>query len=106
MRLFVVAFFLVAFLDALSTYVVISTSRGVEANPAFATVINNNPASVFFLWLVSAVPMSMATIVVERLVGRLPAALRVKVIRALSAVYVAAVLIRAAVVVNNLIIAA
>jgi hypothetical protein len=105
MRLLAV-FFLVALLDALSTYVVISTGRGVEANPAFATVINNNPVMLFPMALISTTPMFIATVVVKRLVGRLSAALRIKVIRALSAVYVAAVLIRAAVVVNNLIIAA
>jgi hypothetical protein len=105
MRLFVVAPFLVAFLDALSTYIVVASGRDVEANPAFAAVINSNPASVFFLWLISAAPMSIATIVVERLAGRLPAALRVRVMRILSAAYTAAILFRIVVVVNNVILA-
>jgi len=100
------AFFLVAFLDALSTYIVVASGRGVEANPAVAGIINSNPASVFLLWLVSAAPMSMATIVAERLVGRLPAVLRVRVMRILSAAYMAAILFRVAVVANNLIIVA
>ncbi len=102
MRLLVAVAFLVAFLDALSTYAVITLGRGVEANPAVADVINSNPTAVFSLALISAAPMSIAVVVADRLLVRLTAALRVKVVRVLSAFYIAAILVRAAVVVNNL----
>jgi len=100
--LFVVAFFLVALLDALSTYLVITLGLGVEANPAVADVINSNPAAVFPLALISAAPLSMATAAVERLAGRLPAPLRARVVQVALAICAVAVLVRAAVVVNNL----
>jgi len=44
----------------------------------------------------------MAVIVADRLASKLSARWRVKVVRVLSLVYVAAVLVRVAVVVNNL----
>jgi len=97
-----VAFFLVALLDALSTYLVITLGLGVEANPAVADVINSNPAAVFPLALVSAAPLSMAAFAVERLASRLPEQLRSKVVQAALAICAAAVLARIAVVVNNL----
>ena len=102
MRLLVAAFFLVAFLDALSTYVAVATGRGAEANPAVADVINNNPAAVFPLALISASPLAVSTVIVNKLAGRLPATLHVRVMRAASLAYAAAVLVRAAVAVNNL----
>jgi hypothetical protein len=103
MRLFVVAFFLTAFLDALSTYVVVVSGRGVEANPAVAGTVNSNPAAVFPLALISAAPASTAVVAAERLAGRLSAALRARAVRFISAACVAAVLLRAVAVANNLI---
>jgi len=47
MRPLAVSLFLVAFLDALTTYVVVAWGLGVEANPAVADIVNSNPAAVF-----------------------------------------------------------
>lgn len=99
------AFFLVAFLDALSTYIAVASGRGVEANPAVADVVNSNPVAAFPLSLISAAPMFIATAVAEGLACKLSNMLRVKVMRALSATYAATILFRVAVVVNNLILA-
>jgi hypothetical protein len=102
MRLLVAAFFLAAFLDALTTYVAVSSGVGVEANPALADLVNNNPAAVFLLALISAAVPSAALYVATELSRMLPAHLRAAALRLLTSVSLAAVVLRAAVVVNNL----
>ena len=102
MRLLVASLFLVAFLDALTTYIIVAWGLGVETNPAVADVVNSNPAVLFPLAFISAAPASATAVAVERLASRLPAQLRARVMRAVSVACAAAVLIRAAVVANNL----
>ena len=98
MRLLALMFFLVAFLDALSTYVAVATGRGVETNPAVADVINSNPAAVFPLALVSAgVPSAMLYVAVW-LSDKLPARLGAVARRLLTSAFLAAAVLRAAVV--------
>jgi len=102
MRLLALMFFLVAFLDALSTYVAVATGRGVETNPAVADVINSNPATAFPLAFISAgIPSAMLYVAVW-LSDKLPASLRAVARRLLTSAFLAAVALRAAVVVNNL----
>ena len=103
MRLLVAAFFLAAFLDALSTYVAVSSGVGVEANPAVADIVNSNPAAVFPIALTSAALASAVAVAVDRLSRRLPAPVRVWVMRFAIVAYTVAILVRVAVVVNNLI---
>ena len=103
MRLLVAAFFLVAFLDALSTYVAVSLGVGVEANPALADIVNSNPAAIFPLSLASAALASVVAVVVNKLSMRLPAPIRVNVMRFVTVAYAVAILVRVAVAVNNLI---
>ena len=102
MRMLVAALFALAFLDALSTYIVITLGVGVEANPAVADVINSNPATVFPMALISATIPSAMLYVAVWLSDRLPASLRAAARRLLTSAFLAAVIIRAAVVVNNL----
>jgi len=103
MRLLVAAFFLVAFLDALSMYVAVSSGVGVETNPALADLVNSNPAAVFPTALASAALASAVAVAVDKLSRRLPAPIRVKVMRFATVAYTVAILVRVAVVVNNLI---
>jgi len=102
-RLLVAAFFLAAFLDALSTYAVVALGVGAEANPAMADVINSNPAAVFPLAFISAAPPSAALYVATGLSRMLPAHLRAAALRLLTSVSLAAVVLRAAAAVNNLV---
>jgi hypothetical protein len=95
-------FFLAAFLDALSTYAVVATGRGVETNPMFADVINSNPAVAFSLVAASATTPSAMLYVAVWLSNKLSPPMRARVIRAAAAAFTAAVLIRAAVAVSNL----
>ena len=98
----VATLFALAFLDALTTYVVITLGVGVEANPAVADVVNSNPAAVFPLALVSAgVPSAMLYVAVW-LSDKLPARLGAATRRLLTSAFLAAAVLRAAVVVNNL----
>jgi hypothetical protein len=97
----VAALFVLAFLDALSTYVVVAWGLGVEANPAVASIINSNPAAVFPLALISAAVPSAATYVATTLSHMLPARLRRVAVRLMTAAFSVAITWRAAVVVNN-----
>jgi hypothetical protein len=102
MLMTVAMLFALAFLDALSTYVVITVGVGVEANPAVADVINSNPAAVFPLAVASAsIPSAMLYVAVW-LSNKLPARLGAAARRLLTSAFLAAAVIRAAVVVNNL----
>jgi hypothetical protein len=101
-RLLVAALFLVAFQDALSTYIVITLGHGVEANPAVAGIINSNPALVFPLAFISAAVLAVALYVAAWLSNKLPAKLRAAVARYLTWAVATAVVARVAVVVNNL----
>jgi len=101
-RLLVASLFLVAFLDALTTYIIVAWGLGVEANPAVADVVNSNPAVLFPLAFISATVLAVALHVAAWLSNRVPPRLRVAVMRYLTWAVAAAVLVRAAVVVNNL----
>jgi hypothetical protein len=102
-RLLVATFFLVAFLDALSTYVAVASGVGVEANPAVSDIVNSDPVTIFPIALTSAALASAVAVAVDRLSRRLPAPIRVRVMRFAAVAYTAAILVRAAVVVSNLI---
>jgi len=104
MRMLVATLFVLAFLDALSTYVVITLGVGVEANPAVADIINSNPAAVFPLAVASAAVPSAAQYVAVWLSRMLPARTRAATARLATVVFLAAVIIRAAVAVNNVLI--
>jgi hypothetical protein len=101
-RLLVASLFLVAFLDALTTYIIVAWGLGVETNPAVADVVNSNPAVLFPLAFISAAVLAVALHVAAWLSNRLPPRLRVAVMRYLTWAVAAVVLVRAAVVVNNL----
>jgi hypothetical protein len=102
MWMLVATLFALSLLDALSTYVAVTAGVGVEANPAVADVINSNPAAAFPLALISAgIPSAMLYVAV-RLSDRLPAGLRATARRLSASAFLAAVALRAAVVVNNL----
>jgi hypothetical protein len=93
--------FALAFLDAASTYVVVVLGVGVEANPAVADVINSNPVALFPLAAVSAAVPSAALYVVIWLSNKLSSRLRAAVMSLLTSAFLAAIIIRVAVVVNN-----
>jgi len=98
----VVVLFVLAFLDALSTYVIVATGLGVEANPAVADIINSNPAAVFPLAFISAAVPSAAMYIVTALSYMLLARLQRAAVRLLTSAFFAMVMWRAAVVANNL----
>jgi uncharacterized BrkB/YihY/UPF0761 family membrane protein len=101
---YVAALFVLALLDALSTYVVVASGVGVEANPAVADVINSNPAAVFPLALVSAAVPAVALYVAVWLSRMLPAQPRAATARLVTAAFFTMITWRVAVVVNNVLI--
>ena len=98
----VAVLFALSLLDALTTYVAVSSGVGVEANPALADLVNSDPATIFPIALTSATLASVVAVAVDRVTRRLPAPIRVKVMRLVTAAYAAAVLIRSVAVVSNL----
>jgi hypothetical protein len=101
MKSLAVALFALAFLDALSTYIVITFGLGVEANSAVADIVNSNPAALFPLAAVSAAVPSAALYVAVWLSSKLSSQLRAAVMRLLTSAFLAVIIIRVAVVVNN-----
>ncbi len=93
--------FALAFLDALSTYIIITWGLGVEANPAVADIVNSNPAAVFPLALISASVPSAALYVAAWLSSRLSAQLRAATARLLASAFLVMATWRAVVVCNN-----
>jgi len=101
-RRLIITLFVLAFLDALSTYVAVAWGFGVEANPAFADIINSNPIAVFPLALISAAVPSAAVYTAAKLSFMLSVRLRRVVARLLTPPLLVMIVWRAAVVVNNL----
>jgi len=98
---YVVALFALAFLDALSTYVVVALGIGVEANPAVADIVNSNPAALFPLAAVSAAVPSAALYVAVWLSNKLSSQLRAAVMRLLTSALLVMLIVRSAVVAHN-----
>jgi hypothetical protein len=93
--------FVPAFLDALSTYAVITLGVGAEANPAVADIVNSNPAAVFPLALASAAVPAASTYVTTKLTRMLPLRLRTATTRLVTSSFYAMVMWRVAVIANN-----
>ncbi len=100
MRKILAAAFIVAMLDAATTYIMIASGRGAEANP-FLQFINDVPETVFFVQIIVVFGLACLLKIFEILAAVLPAPLRTRVYKAASAAFTAAVAYRAAVVVNN-----
>jgi hypothetical protein len=101
MRLFVALLFVLAFLDAMSTYIIVAGGLGVEANPAVADVINSNPAAVFPLALISAAVPAVAMYVATELSRRLSARLRATAMRLITSALVVMATWRVVIITNN-----
>ena len=104
MHRLIITLFMLAFLDALSTYVIVATGLGVEANPAVADTINSNPAAVFPLAFISAAFPSAAMYAAATLSRMLSARLRCVATRLLTSALTAMITGRTAIVVNNLLV--
>jgi ABC-type uncharacterized transport system fused permease/ATPase subunit len=100
MRRILAAAFTVSMLDAATTYVLIATGRGVEANP-FLQFLNDVPEAVFFVQILVVFGLACLLKIFEILAAVLSAPLQMRVYRAASAALAAAIACRAAVVVNN-----
>ncbi len=101
MRRITAAAFVVAMLDAVSTYVFIASGRGVEANP-FLQFINDVPEAVFFVQILAVFGLACLLKIFEIPAAALPTPLRTRVYKAATATFAAAIAYRAAVVVNNM----
>ncbi len=100
MRKILVAAFIVAMLDAATTYIMIASGRGVEANP-FLQFLNDVPEAAFLVQILAVFGLACLLRVFEALAAVLPTPLRTRVYKAASAAFTAAVAYRAAVVANN-----
>ncbi len=100
MRRITAAAFIVSLLDAVSTYVFIASGRGVEANPLLQ-FINDVPEAVFLVQILAVSGLACLLKIFEIPAAVLPTPLRMRVYKAASAVFAAAIAYRAAVVVNN-----
>lgn len=92
--------FIVSMLDAVTTYVLIATHRGVEANP-FMQFLNVVPEAVFFVQFISIFGLVSLLKGFEILAAILPTALRTQVHKAAAVAFIVAIACRVAVVVNN-----
>jgi hypothetical protein len=101
MRRIIAAAFMVSLLDAATTYIIIATGRGVEANP-FLQFLNDVPEAVFFVQILGVLMLASLLKIFEILAAVLPTALKTRVYGAATAVFAAAVACRAAVVANNM----
>jgi len=101
MRRIIAAAFTVSLLDAATTYIIIATGRGVEANP-FLQFLNDAPEAVFFVQILVVLGLAVLLKIFEILAAMLQTALRARVYRSVSVVFAVAVACRAAVVVNNM----
>jgi hypothetical protein len=87
-------------LDALTTYIIIATGRGVEANPLLQ-FLNHTPHAVFFVQILAVLWLALWLKIFEILAATLPAQLKTRMYKAVAAAFTAAVAYRMAVVINN-----
>jgi hypothetical protein len=92
--------FILSMLDAATTYVLIATGRGVEANPLLQ-FINAVPEAVFFVQILVVFGLAYFLKIFEISAAVLPTALKMRVYKTAAVLFVVAVAYRAAVVVNN-----
>jgi hypothetical protein len=100
MRRILYAAFVVSMLDAVTTYVLITTGRGYEANP-FLQFINDVPETVFLVQIFGVLMLACSFRIFEKSAAVLPAALQARMYGFASAAFIVALCERAAVVVNN-----
>jgi hypothetical protein len=92
--------FIVSLLDAVTTYILIVTGRGVEANP-FLQFLNHIPHAVFFVQILVVFGLALLLKIFEILVAALPTPLKMRIYKAGAAALITAVACRVAVVINN-----
>jgi len=92
--------FIISMLDAVTTYILIASGRGVEANPLLQ-FFNDVPEAVFFVQIFVVLMVASSIKFFEISAAVLPTALKKRVYKAYYAVFTAAVVWRTAVVVNN-----
>jgi len=100
MRRILAAAFTVSMLDAATTYVLIATGRGVEANPLLQ-FLNDVPEAVFFVQILVVFGLACLFKIFEILAAMFPSALRTRMYKAAYAAFTAALAYRGAVVANN-----
>jgi len=88
------------FLDALTTYYILVTHIGDEANPLLAPMYHENPLSTFIVFVITSVMFVRAVSTYDMLVRMIPRALVAQ--RVFLLALTCALAFRAAVVVNNL----
>jgi len=101
MRVILLVAAVVSLLDAATTYVLIATGRGVEANPLLY-FLNDAPEAVFFVQILVVLGLAVLLKIFEITAAALPAPLKARVHGTATAAFTAAVAYRAAVVANNL----
>jgi hypothetical protein len=101
MRVILLVAAVVSLLDAATTYVLITNSSGVEANPLLQ-FLNDVPEAAFFVQPLGLLMLASSVKIIEISAAALPAALKTRVHGTATAAFTAAVAYRAAVVANNL----
>ncbi len=100
MRRIIAAAFIVAMLDAATTYVLIASGRGMEVNP-FLWFVNNTPESIFFVQLLVVLWLAYLFKMFDALTDMLPTALKARMHKTASSAFAAAIACRIVVVLNN-----
>jgi Ni,Fe-hydrogenase I cytochrome b subunit len=101
MRQIIFSVSILSFLDALTTYVLLVTGRGVETNVVIADVVNAEPASIFIISMMAAVVAVAALVVADKMIMRMPVAVGAKLRKAMYISFGVSAAWRAAVVINN-----
>jgi len=92
---------LVAALDAVTTYFLIASGLGVEANPLLQ-LFNDAPAAVFVVQAFSILLLALTLKLFEATAGKLPPALEARLYKVFYVAFAVAVTWRTAVVANNI----
>jgi hypothetical protein len=100
MMRYMLAAFIVCMLDAATTYIAITTDRGVEANPLLYFT-NYMPEAAFLVQAVNVLLIAKIVKIFEKIAAVFPPVLRVHAYKSFYAASVAGIIYRAAVVANN-----
>jgi len=100
MRKILYAAFIVSMLDAATTYILIVSGRGVEANPLLQ-FLNDVPEAAFFVQILAVTMLAYLLKNFEILAAVFSTPLKMRIYKATTAAFAAAIAYRAAVVVNN-----
>jgi hypothetical protein len=101
MKSIIFSTFTISFLDALTTYILVATGRGMEVNPIIAEAVNAEPASVFIICAASVALIALSFIMADKVLMLAPTVAGMKMRKVMYIAFGVAASWRAAVVINN-----